>query len=140
MFEFIENLHVADEDKRKLRSLGATSPAALLALIVAADKAIYTFLGPETTVNVKNELAAELNDDEKLVLESPMPTFKTGAIISDKPAKVRPVTYDIQKRDELFAHLQQLRSQKSRSGGLESPEIESEITHLEQQLNSMMEL
>jgi hypothetical protein len=140
MFEFIEKLQISDDDKAKLRSLGASSAPALLSLMQASGSAIDAFIGQKTAVYVKQQLAKSLAVKDYEVLSRPAPVFRTGALISPQGPQLQPAKYDVAKRDEMFKNVQQLKIDRNQLKGTNLASVQSKIDELEQEISHMLNL
>lgn len=136
MPDFIDEMPLAEADKRKLHSLGARSPVELLALLNAGAEASRNFLG-QTVLNKARDMAeAHLSDQERKLLLRPVPAFQLGANTLPSPRSVLAPGYDIAERDRLFTRMQAL---KSHAGISAQSAALKEIRELESKLNDMLE-
>jgi len=137
MADFIDEFPLQEEVKAKLRSLGADSPAGLLASLDAAGGAAPKFLGKATLKRVRKILNSRMSTRERQALLTPAQRVYFGAQLQRPAPKIRPPNFNIAERDQLFDRLQSLRS-RLRSGGT-SPVVQTEVEELESRLNNMME-
>lgn len=137
MADFIDELPLQEEVKAKLRSLGADSPAGLLASLDAAGGAAVQFLGKATLKRVRGILKPRLSARERQALVTPVQRVYFGAQLQRPTPKIQPPNFNIAERDKLFDRLQSLRS-RLRGGGT-SPAVQTEVEELESRLNNMME-
>lgn len=132
---YLENLPLSDEEKAKIAALGATSAAALLAMMRAAPEAFNHYLGSDFSQELAAALEASISDRERAILNSAPQKFNaTGAIIGKEPPEINSPPYDIAERERLFNQLQSLRQQYD-----SSPETKRRIAELEDQLNTLLE-
>lgn len=132
--DYLESLSLSDEDKAKLQSMGMQSPFALLSIIKASPDAFEAFMGKEKTAQLAQELEAKLSEDERSLLETPLPLRKTGAIIDRERPPLRTPSYDIGERDRLFDELQALRQRPEKTSALGK-----RIAELEERLNALLQ-
>jgi hypothetical protein len=108
--DFLRRLNVSEEERRKLASLGASTPLALLAMRQAAPEAFEAHLGPQRAGPIAAELFALLSDEERERLAEPAPLpGALGARLSAPAAPLEDPPYDLARRDRLFDELQRLR-------------------------------
>jgi hypothetical protein len=99
---------VTADEEAKLRSLGADTPEQLLAQIEAAPAAFARCLGSDTAPRIKRRLRAMISSGTRTApIAAPGPHGVPLAVGPDAPA---PPRVDLEKRDALFAQLQQLKA------------------------------
>lgn len=128
---YIERLPVSDEVRGQLRSLAADTPEALLGLIHAAPREFESMVGADAAQRIRAALRGMVPEHLHRLLETPPPSYGLGATLHKAPA-LPDAGYDLEKRDRLFAELQQLRSQRSEQNV-------SRIAELENELNGILE-
>jgi hypothetical protein len=136
MYEnYLEDLSLSFTEKDKIAKLGASSAAALLAMIQAAPQDFERYLGPQRCLEIAVALGKLIGDSERVVLDTPVKGFySTGAITNRKAPKIQPPKYNIAERDFLFKKIQELRQQHD-----PSPATRLTIDELEQELNKMLQ-
>src|SRR6266516_1198243 len=108
---FLHGLPLSDEEKVKLQSLGAETPAALVGMMKASPDSFHRLLGPERAAEIRTHLERLISPDERAVLEAPVPAFHARGAIVDKPAPpIDSPKYDLEERERLFTELRELRS------------------------------
>lgn len=135
MDNYLDQLALTDEEREKIRSLAATTPAALLSLIQASSVSFSRFFGPQRTQQLIARLKPLLSAEDRERLAQPArsyPIQETRFVESPAPVLPSP-DFDIEERDRLFDRLRRLRSQRN-----SSPEVRREIAALEEQLNAIM--
>jgi hypothetical protein len=134
--EFLSELSLSAEEKRKLAELGASTPAALLSLRRAAPEAFENLLGKERAKEVVEQLWSLLTPDEQARLSTAHPPrrFPLGARLDTPPTGLPPPNFDVEKRDRIFNELQSLRKLSSLS-----PVQRNRIADLERELNALLE-
>jgi len=108
-YEYLENLGLSDEDKQKLRALGAATPAALLSRIQYSPEArrkFVDYLGGEEKVSAI-ELA--LQSLSQAYQSEQLPPFKPGLGALD-PAATTESQSSQARRDALIREIQTLRN------------------------------
>lgn len=131
---FLDSLSLAPDEREKLQSLGAKTPAALLGQIRIARNAFVEFVGPNRADAIEQQLDSMLTKDERTWLTVAPREFQTGALIGPPPG-LPPATFDIERRDRLFEELQSLK-QRSHFAKRER----DRISELEEALRSMLEI
>jgi len=132
--DYLENLPLSLEEKKKIVSLGASNAAALLAMMQAAPEVFDRYLGTDCARELAAALEHMISESERAVIEAPVRQFHaTGAIVDQKAPLLRLPKYEIAERDRLFDQLQRLRQQAN-----PSPATKRRIAKLEQRLNSML--
>jgi hypothetical protein len=71
MSEFIDNLPVSDDDKQKLRALGASSPFGVLSIRKASRNYFDQHFGPHHAQAIEDHLRPLLTPDELRRLDEP---------------------------------------------------------------------
>lgn len=133
--DYVEDLPLSAEEKRKISSLGAPSAVALLSMMRAAPDTFEDYLGSDRTQALEVALENSVKEPERAILGSPIKRFHaSGAIISRKAPLLRQPKYGVAERDYLFDQLQRLRRQSD-----SSPETRQRISQLEQSLNALLE-
>lgn len=133
--DYLENLPLSTKEKEGLAELGASSAPALLAMLKAAPEAVENYLGYKKTHDLERALEARVSEAEKRIVGGPATrSFRTGAIVSRGVPHIKPPTYNVEDRDNLFNELQRLRQHND--GSLKS---RKQIEALEQRLNTLLE-
>ncbi len=134
-YDYLDDLPLSAEEKAKVAGLGASSGAALLAMIRASPEDFDSYLGSDLVRELAAALEASISEHERAVLDAPVQWFPaTGAIIGKKAPLLRPPRYNVSERDRLFEQLQRLRQQ-----GDSLPGTKRRIAKLEQRLNALLE-
>ena len=134
-FEYLKDLGLPDDVEAKVRSLGASTPAALLSMCEHSRDKFNRFLGEEQTNRLYDALVKivpqEVRDKQK-----DLPYFKPkmGALRPPDPASTE-TQAAAQKRDQLMKDIQLLRE-----SGDDSPEKRQLLQNLEQQLRDVLKL
>jgi hypothetical protein len=132
---YLEDLPLSCEEKTKIARLGASNPAALLAMMQAAPEAFDRYLGSDRAQALASALKHLISEAEQAVLDAPAQRFcATGAIIDHEAPGLQPPRYDVAERDRLFDQLQRLRQQDD-----SSPATKRRIAELEQRLNTILQ-
>jgi hypothetical protein len=132
---YLEDLSLSVTEKDKIAKLGASSAAALLAMIQAAPQDLERYLGAQRCLEIVIALRKLIDDSDRAVLDTPVKEFySTGAIIDRKAPKIQRPRYNIAERDSLFKKIQELREQND-----SSPAMRLTIDELEQELNKMLQ-
>ena len=132
-YEYLNHLAASDEEKAKLVTLAARSPAALVGMMQAAPEAFSNYLGEERARHIKRQLEELLGEDERRLLDAdPGRPYLTGAIIGRESPPLKPPRYDIEQRDLLFDELMRLRQQGGEGA-------KQRISVLENRLNAMLD-
>jgi hypothetical protein len=133
--EFLKNLGLNDEEYRKLAALGASTPAAILAIRRAAPESFDQLLGATRARELVTRLETLLTPEERkrLALASPK-VYPLGAMLGVPPVEIPQPAFDIEERDRLFNELQSLRKLQA-----PSPADRSRIAELESRLNALLE-
>src|SRR5262245_21876606 len=108
-YEYLENLGLTDEDKKKLRVLGAATPAALLSRIQYSREARQKFvdyLGGEAKVSAIESALQSLNEGTR---REPLPPFKPGLGALD-PGETTELESSQVEHEALIREIQKLRS------------------------------
>jgi len=134
--EFLSELSLSVEEKRKLAELGASTPAALLSLRRAAPEAFENLLGKERAKEVVEQLWNLLTPDEQAKLSTAASPrhFPLGARLDTPRTGLPTPKFDIEKRDRIFNELQALRKLSS-----PSPVQRKRIADLERALNALLD-
>lgn len=131
----IDELPVSDDEKAKIAVLGVDDVVALFAMIKAAPESFETYFGSERTEQLVSYLVEHMSEEQLDRVNVPVPRFNVrGAIIGKPAAGLKPPTYDVNERDQLFGELQALRRQGDM--GLDA---QRRISSLEQRLNTILE-
>jgi hypothetical protein len=134
--KFLSDLDLSADEKAKLASLAAPSPAAVLSMRRAAPEAFDGLFGKERADQIAARLENQLTPEEKQRLESSVPVkrFPLGASLGTPPSHLPPPKFDIEERDQIFEQLQALRK-------LDSPSTEQtkRKSELEDRLNALLE-
>jgi hypothetical protein len=128
MAGFIDALPISVADKKKLRILGADSPAALYSLIEAAPTAFESFMGGAARV-VRERLQHLVSATESARATCDTTEFPLGAELS-QPPRLREPPYDVVLRDRLFSELQDLRRNPVTRNGARAKQLEQELNLL----------
>jgi hypothetical protein len=72
MSDFIDNLSVSTEERQKLKSLGATTPLAILSIQKASTEAFNNHFGTERAQAITDQLKSLLTDQELAQLNEPV--------------------------------------------------------------------
>ena len=132
--DFLDRLELSDEEREKLRGLGAGSAAALLAMRNASPGGFEKLLGRKRAERIAASLYETLTDEERRRLAIPVyQKLSTGARIDSPPPPLPKPPYDVASRDRLFAQLEELRRIPTRT-----PEAARRIAALEQELERLM--
>lgn len=133
---FLDHLPLAPAEKAKLRQLAVPSPSALLGLIHASPDAFAQFFGPAHTEQLVDWLNAMIDERERARLSRSVHHYPIqGSVFSINPApSIAPTKYNIEKRDRLFDHLQQLRTEPN-----PSDQTRQEIAEYEAKLNAILD-
>ncbi len=132
--EFVTRLRLSDEERRRILSLGASTPLALLAMRKASPAAFEEFFGHERAEQIASALLEMLSDQERKLLEAPSPRLpKLGARLRSPAPPLQEPPYDLVQRNRLFAELQELRRKPSPTA-----EAQKRITALEEELNQLL--
>ena len=100
---YLEDLPLSCEEKTKIARLGASNPAALLAMMQAAPEAFDRYLGSDRAQALASALKHLISEAEQAVLDAPAQRFcATGAIIDHEAPGLQPPRYDVAERDRLF--------------------------------------
>ncbi len=115
-YEYLKELSLTDEQVAKLRSLGARSPSALLAMMEQAPEKFARFVGEQESQRIRTLLQTLVPEEEKNQLAE-LPPFqgKFGARVvpRDPPASAVAAT---RRRDELARRIQMIRESGASSG------------------------
>ncbi len=132
---FLSNLGLTEEEKSKLAKLGASTPAALLALRRAASQDFETLLGKDRAEQITKGLRQLLSEDELQRIDTapPVRRYPLGALLGELPAGLPPPKFDIAERDRIFDELQSL---KKLNAPTEDQRIR--IAELEDKLNVLL--
>ena len=104
---FLHQIAPDPSTEAKLAALGSNSPAALLSQIEAGWEAFVRYVGPEAALGVRKRLKS-LVFDPRVTEPSPAPGG-TGVVLgSPQKAGLVPPRYDIARRDQMWAELQEL--------------------------------
>jgi hypothetical protein len=91
MSDFIDKLSVSDEERQKLKSLGASSPIGILSIRKASTEAFDKHFGPERADAIAAQLKSLLTEQELGRLNEPMRKGgPLGARQSPSPAPNKP--------------------------------------------------
>src|ERR1700733_1644001 len=117
-------------------ALGATSPAALLAMRRAAQEAFDNLVGKDRSQEIASHLENLLTPEERqrLTTAPPAKHFPLGARLGTPPSELPQPKFDISERDRLFDELQSLKKLPSRSIAQET-----RMAELETRLNALLE-
>lgn len=105
-YEYLDNLGLSDEDKRKLKVLGATTAAALLSRIqysAESRKKLADYLGGEEKISAVEEALHSLGASRP-----PLPPFTPGLGALD-PGENAESANSRSKQDALIIEIQNLR-------------------------------
>jgi hypothetical protein len=129
--EFIEQLPLSEEEKGQLRSLGADSPAALLALIDAARESFERFFGLEKTDSLRRTLQGIMASGEHLP-SGPVPKYALGAMLEPLPNIPVHSCFNTAVRDQLYREWTELQKNPATRNGPRAQELERRLTALVQ--------
>jgi hypothetical protein len=134
-FEYLKDLGLPDDVEAKVRSLGASTPAALLSMVEHSRDKFNRSLGEEQTSRLYDALAKIVPQAERDKLKA-LPDFKPkmGALRPPDPSSTQNQAA-VQKRDQLLKDIQLLRE-----SGDNSPEKRQLLQNLEQQLRDVLKL
>jgi len=89
--DFIDQLQVSQEEKDKLRALGAKSPLGVLSLRKASQEAFDRHFGADRANAITEELRSLLTTDELRQLNQPVrPPGSLGARLDPQPKRTAP--------------------------------------------------
>lgn len=123
---YIDQLPISDDDKSRLRALGAETPTALLDLADAAPEAFRGLLGPSATTVISALRSSSAPLQDRFM---PAHSYPLGASLDLSPTPAPPAV-DLQRRDALWDELQRARSDTSAAGLQRSRELESQLSSL----------
>lgn len=133
MDSYLDKLSLSVEEKAKLKDLAAETPAALLSLIQANQKAFEDYFGAKRTPEILELLEDLVSHKERRILQHSPPNLRElGAIVGEKSPKIKSADYDIEERNRLFDELQFWQSQNS-----SSDKVKQKIAKLTDQLNDL---
>jgi hypothetical protein len=134
-FDYLKGLGLPDDVEAKVRSLGASTPAALLSMCEHSRDKFTRFLGEEQTNRLYDALVKIVPQEERDKLKA-LPYFKPrmGALRPPDPASAQNQAA-AQKRDELMKDIQGLRE-----SGDDSPQTRERLQNLKQQLRDVLKL
>lgn len=134
--EFLSKLGLSEDEVKKLAGLGASTPAALLALRRAAPDDFERLFGKSKASEITVRLEGLLRPEERDSLASaPQPRrYPLGANLGTPPTGLPQPKFDIAERDRLFRELQSLRQSSSLS-----PADKVRLAELESRLNALLE-
>jgi|SRR3954447_24682212 hypothetical protein len=104
---FVSQLTSDPVEMRKLESLGAGSPQALLGMIIANRDAFDRFVGHDEAERIVQRLRTMVPPGSVSV--DPAPPGKLGVPLTSGPAAPAAPRFDINRRDAMFSRLEQLR-------------------------------
>ena len=126
---FLDQLPVSPDVVRKLESLGAETPEALLALSRAASDSFESFLGYETAQAIRESLRSMIPVSQIEALEALAPNFASGAQLGQAPELPKP-PYDLKFRDHLAERIHTLRLDPSARGSKLLADLELQLSTL----------
>ena len=133
-YPYLDQLPLSEDDRNKLLTLAAPTPAALLGLIQANPPGFRQFFGEASSDRLVSQLEQMLDAQQRLLLQAPVQRRPAlGAVISRRAPALKAPSYDLAERDCLFEELQKLRQQNG------SPQTKQRIKQLEETLNTMLE-
>jgi hypothetical protein len=131
---FLDKINVSDEERAKLRSLGAATPVALLGMRIASPVPFDQLFGTVRGSEIAKQLQTLLTGEERSLLQQPIRNLPpVSARITPFPQDIRRPSYDVAERDRLFAELQQLREIHPTSD-----DVCRRITEIEKALNALL--
>lgn len=133
---FLDQLPISPSEKAKLLELAAPCPSALLGLIQASPDAFARYFGPQRTEQLVNWLFARLSEEDRERLSRPVHRYpiQGSTFASNQAPSLPPTKYNIEERDRVFSHLQQLRAEAH-----PSDQTRDEIAAYEAKLNAMLD-
>lgn len=133
MKPYIEEFLISLDNKNKLDRLDLDTPQALLSMIKHNPYAIEQLIGKKDLEHIETHLWSKIPlsilTEDKSISFPIMSSFFT----ENEPPALPHVKYDIEQRDQLFLHLQNLRQNKAPT----MEELE-EITQLEHKIIKLM--
>jgi hypothetical protein len=108
-YEYLDNLGLSGEDKKKLSALGAATPAALLSRIQYSPEARQRFVDYMGDEGKVRSIESALESSGAAKQQAPLPPFKPALGALD-PGKTTESQNSQVKREALIREIQNLRS------------------------------
>jgi hypothetical protein len=136
-FMFLDDLELSDEERQKLRRLGAKSALMLLLMRKSSPNEFDAYVGSERAQHIEGGLMAMLTEEDrgKLAAEPVRPGALGSRLgVGGRPVSLVPPSFEINERDRLFGELQDLRM-----GPSKSIDRDGRIAELERKLNQLLD-
>ncbi len=131
---FLSKLGLTDDERKKLSSIGASTPAMLLGVYKASTESFEQLFGAQRAKEVVSRLLELLTPEERERATKEAPRFHMGARLERPPSTIPKPPYSLEERDRLLDEIQKIKS--------ESPAAADQVARLstlEQRLKQLLE-
>ena len=122
---FVAQVASSPDTAQKLTKLGADTPEALLAAILAGREAFDRFMGPWEAAKIVSRLRQMVGQNDTVLDRLDTPPGQLGARMGQAPDMSLMPDFDLARRDRMFNHIQILR--RSGAPAREIGEAEREL-------------